>query len=176
MLDLEDLLALTILVGRVGDVGSTLFITPTLVLEANMLVRRFKWPMIVLSFTLCFAPYLDVHLGVMVAVPSLLVTASNLTRGWFARALGETEAKAVMLHAASRGSLSATLAMLTIATLFFSSAAFLLVYLSRGERSLEYWFGMGMLIYALAVGLHGSVFVTRLFREARRASSIANLA
>ena len=120
---------------------------------------------------MCFVPYLDVRFGVMVAVPSLLVTASNLTRGWAARALGETEVKAFMLRAASRGSLGVRLGMLSIATLFFSSAALLLFYLSNGEDTLEYSFGIGMLIYALAVGFQGSVFVTRLFREARRAPS-----
>src|SRR5215831_21256130 len=83
---LPHLLALVILFGRLGDVGSTLFVTPTLLLEANAIVRRFKWLPIMLGFALCFVPYLDVRLGVMVAVPSLLVTASNLSRGWVARA------------------------------------------------------------------------------------------
>jgi hypothetical protein len=173
---LDHLLALTILLGRIGDVGSTLFITPNFVLESNAIARRFKWPTIALGFVLCFAPYVDIHLGVMVAVPSLLITASNLSRGWFARALGEVETEALLLRAASRGSLRTTLSMLAVATLFFCLAGLLLLYLSDGEESLEYWFGLGMLVYAVAVGGHGSIFVTRLFRRARRARVNENAA
>jgi hypothetical protein len=169
MPDLTHLLAVTILVGRIGDVASTLFITPTLALEANLIARRFKWPTLALGFVLCVAPYIDVHLGVAIAVPSLLVTASNLSRGWLARALGEAETKQMLLRAAARSSLRTAGVMLALATLFFSAAALLLCYLSEVD-SLEYWFGIGMLIYAIAVAVHSCVFVTRLFREARTAA------
>jgi hypothetical protein len=173
---LPHLLALVILLGRLGDVGSTLFVTPTLALEANVIVRRFKLVPIVLGFALCFVPYLDVRLGVMVAVPSLLVTASNLSRGWMARAIGEKEAKALLLCVARRASLPVTLGMLAIATAFFCSAALLLCYLSEDWDSLSFWFGAGMLVYAIAVGGHGSIFVTRLFREAAATQDIKNAA
>ena len=163
---LPHLLALVILFGRLGDVGSTLFVTPTLLLEANAIVRRFKWLPIMLGFALCLVTYLDVRLGVMVAVPSLLVTASNLSRGWVARAIGEKEAKAFLLHVARRASLRLTLGMLATATGFFCVAGLLLCYLSEGWDSLSFWFGAGMLAYAIAVGVHGSIFVRRIFREA----------
>src|SRR6267143_684690 len=84
---LENGLALIILVGRLGGVLSTLFVTPNLVLEANPVVRRFKWPTMIAGFALCVVPYFDILLAIMVAVPSLLITASNLTRGWMATRL-----------------------------------------------------------------------------------------
>jgi hypothetical protein len=168
---LVHIIALLILLGRIGDVASTLFITPHLVLEANPVVRRFKWPTIVLGFVLCLAPYVDVGLGIMIAVPSLLVTASNLSRGWVSRAVGEKEAEAFLLRAAMRGSLATVLSMLGIATAFFILAAALLLYISEGSESLEYWFGIGMILYALTVGIHGSLFAARLFRKARQGAN-----
>ena len=58
-------LALLIFVGRLGDIWSTHFLTPNLVLEANPLVRRFKRSTFALGFLLCLVPYFDVNLGVM---------------------------------------------------------------------------------------------------------------
>ena len=80
---LEHVLALLIFIGRAGDVLSTLFITPSMVLEANPLARRFKWPTMILGFALCALPYFDIQLAIMAAVLSFLVTASNLGKdGW----------------------------------------------------------------------------------------------
>jgi preprotein translocase subunit SecF len=164
---LENGLALIILIGRLGDVLSTLFVTPNLVLEGNPVVRRFKWPTMVAGFAFCLVPYFDVHLAVMVAVPSLLITASNLTKGWMARALGEQEVEAIILRAAARGSLATTLTMVWTAALFVGLAASLLFWLSWSEDELALYFALGLLLYGLAIGIHSSFFFVRVFRRAR---------
>jgi len=166
-LSFADQLALVILLGRIGDVASTLFVTPTLALEANPVVRRIKWPTIALGFLLCAVPYLDLRLGVMVAVPSLLVTSSNLSRGWLARALGEEEMLDILQRAAARGSLRVALLMLWIALAFFLLAAGMLIYLVEDADALAYWFALGMVAYAAAVGVHGTLFLLRVFRASR---------
>jgi hypothetical protein len=165
---LENGLALIILIGRLGDVLSTLFVTPTLALEGNPVARRFKLPTMLAGFVLCIFPYLDVALGVMVAVPSLLVTASNLSRGWMARALGEQEVAAIILRAAARGSLATTLAMIWTAAMFVALAAGLLFWLSWNGDELTLYFAAGILLYGLALGIHGSFFFVRVFGRARK--------
>ena len=164
---LENGLALIILVGRLGDVLSTLFVTPNLVLEANPVVRRFKWPTMIAGFALCVVPYFDILLAIMVAVPSLLITASNLTRGWMAHALGEREVEAIVLRAAARGSLATTLAMVWTAVIFVALAAGLLFWISWDGDDLALYFALGLLLYGLAVGIHSSFFFIRVFRQAR---------
>ncbi len=173
---LAHILALVILVGRIGDVASTLFVTPKLILETNPIVRRFKWPTMVLGFALCLMPYFDIRFGVMVAVPSLLITSSNLSRGWVSRAIGEREMETFLLRAAARGSLRVVVSMLSVAIGFFLSAAGLLLYISRGPESLEYWVGVGMGAYAVVVGVHGSLFAVRLFHKARHGTQSVDAA
>ena len=165
---LEHVLAVLILLGRLGDVGSTLFITPTMLLEANPIARRFRWPVFALGFVLCAVPYYSVELAVVVAVPSLLVTASNLSRGWFSRAVGEKEMESLLLRAATKSSLAVGLTMTNLAAAFLLLAAGLLFVLSAGPQSWGYWFAAGMGVYAVAIGLHGSLFMVRLFRRASR--------
>jgi preprotein translocase subunit SecF len=164
---LENGLALIILIGRLGDVLSTLFVTPKLVLEGNPVVRRFKWPTMVAGFALCVVPYFDVLLAIMVAVPSLLITASNLSRGWMARALGEREVEAIILRAAARGSLATTLAMVWTAAIFVALTAGLLFWLSWNVDELAFYFALGILLYGLVLGIHSSFFFVRVFRRVR---------
>lgn len=162
---LEHGLALLIFIGRLGDVLSTLYVTPNMLLEANLLARRFKRTTMLFGFALCIVPYYDVQLGVMVAVPLLLVTASNLSKGWIARALGEKELERVVLRAAAAGSLVVTLSMCWLAAAFIMTAAAVLLWLS--DNGMVYWFGIGMGLYALAIAVHGSLFFIRLFHRAR---------
>lgn len=168
---LESTLALLILAGKLGDVCSTLFATPTLKLETNPLARRFKWSTIALGFALCVVPFIDVRVGVTVAVPSLLITSSNLARGWTARALGEDETEQLILRAARRSSLSTALSMLWLAAVFFAAAATLLLFVSAGAESLAFWFALGLLLHAIGISIRGTLFLLRTFRRAATAGA-----
>lgn len=163
---LEHGLALIIFIGRAGDVLSTHLVTPTMVLEANPIARRFKWPTFVLGFGLCAVPYYDVPLAVMVAIPSLLVTASNLTRVWMARALGESEMEALFLRTAARSSIKTALTMVWAAALFFVLAAGVLFWLSPDD-DIAWYFGLGLALYGFIFATHSSFFFVRIFRRAR---------
>ena len=170
---IEHSLALLIFIGRAGDVLSTLYVTPKLVLEGNPVVRRFKWPTIVLGFALCAVPYFHVPLAIMVAVPSLLVTASNLSRGWMARALGEREVEQIILRVAARGSLATTLTMYWTATAFVIIAAAMLLWLSQEDDERVQAFAIGLGLYGLAIAIHSTFFLVRMFRRARLAGGDA---
>lgn len=169
---LEHAIALVIFVGRAGDVLSTHLVTPNMVLEANPIARRFKWPTFVLGFGLCAAPYIDIPLGVMVAIPSLLVTASNLSRVWMARTLGEREMEALLLRTAARSSLAMALSLVWAAAFFIVLAASILVWLSPDD-DIAMYFGLGLALYGLALAIHSSFFFVRIFRRAREVTNNA---
>jgi hypothetical protein len=164
---LEHGLALLIFLGRAGDVLSTLYISPNLSLEMNPAARRFKWPIMILGFGLCAVPYFDVQLAIMVAVPSLLVTASNLSRGWMARALGDKEMERVVLRAAGSGSLPITLAMCWIAAVFILVTAGTLLWVAGGQGQAVFSFAIGIGVYGIALAIHGTLFYVRVFRRAQ---------
>ena len=161
----EHFLALLLLLARAGDIGSTYLATPTLKLETNPVVRRLRWPLAVLSLALCLVPYYNTAAAVMLLAPSLLVSGSNLSRGWVARAVGEEELLAFMRSAARRISAGKALGFTTGGGLFIVLAGGVLLLLSGGSTEWAYWFALGIVVYGLAVGLYGSLFVLRVRRE-----------
>jgi hypothetical protein len=157
-------IAAVVLVGRLGDIGSTWLATPKLALEANPVVRRLGWRFAWLTTLLALLPYYDVNLGVMVAVPSLMVTAGNLSRGWFARALGEHDYVALMQQAAKKSGLSSMIAFTLGSAGFMLAAGVLLLIVSR--QTITTYFALGVVAYALAIALHGSIAARRTHRAA----------
>jgi hypothetical protein len=65
----DTVLAILILIGRLGDIVSTYLVSPTLALEANPIVRRLGWRFAIATIVVAGIPYFDVSAGVMVAVP-----------------------------------------------------------------------------------------------------------
>ena len=167
--NLEHVLAFLILIARVGDIGSTYLATPTLKLETNPFARRLKWPMGVLSLGLCLTPYYNPALAVTVLVPSLLVSASNLSRGWVAHAVGEDEMLRFLERAVGRISRRKAVAFTLGAGSFVVLAGTVLLVLSGGQQTWAYWFAWGLLLYGVVIGVYGSLFVLRLHRIGRGA-------
>lgn len=168
---MQHIVAVLLLLARLGDIGSTYFVTPDLKLEANPLVRRFGWKFAWTTLVICLVPYVHVGAGFALTVASLLVTASNLSRSWVARAMGGDEYHAVMRAAASKSALGVAVAS-QLASTFVLAAAGVLLLLSdfvdyvMGEEFVL-WFGIGMIAYAIAIAFHSTLFTVRLFRSVR---------
>lgn len=162
-----------VLLGRLGDIGSTRLITPTLRLEANPVVRRLGWWFAWSTLLVAAIPYFSPQIGVAVLAASLMVTASNLSRGWVFRALGEAESEEFMLRIAARSRRGTALAFLLAGTLFVILAGVVLMWLSGSIRYASFWFAVGLVIYGLALGIHGSAYIVRLFRRARAMTPVA---
>ena len=168
-LKLEHLLCGFILISRLGDIGSTFLVTPTLKLEANPIVRRLGWPFALLTLLVCFVPYFSTSMGIIILVPSLMVSASNTARIWFYRTYGESEARDLFYQLARKSKLSQALLTSIVSALFVSLVGVLLVLLCPDPgKDWGYWFGIGFLAYALAIGFYGCLSFIPIFRQARR--------
>lgn len=161
------ILAVGVLLSRLTDLGSTYLVTPELALEGNEFVRRFRWPYAILTLALCFVPYLDPGLGVMVLVTSLLVSAANIRNAWLVRALGETRYLELLRTAAARSGRRAVFASVLASALLVSLAGLLLLNFYP-TPSWGWYFALGLLAYAGAMALHGSTFAVRLFASRDR--------
>jgi hypothetical protein len=102
MPQLTHVIAFLLLLSRIGDIGSTYLITPTLKLEANPIVRRLKWRFAIATLLMAAVPYYSLPAGVTLLITSLLVCASNCSRIWIARTLGEAEYHLFLVRVARR--------------------------------------------------------------------------
>jgi len=159
-------LAALVLVSRLADVGSTYLASPGLLLEANPIARRIGWPFAMLTLGVCLLPYYSTATGVAVLTVSFLVAGSNLSRCWVMRALGEREYRTMLERAVSRARLSTTVAFILASASCPAVVGALLVSLSAATEW-GYWFGIGIVLYAIGIGFYGTLFAFRLFRRAR---------
>ena len=160
-------LAVLVLLSRLGDIISTRLISPTLRLEANPLARRLGWRFAWVTLIVALVPYYSTALGVMILSASCLVSASNLSRGWIVRAVGEAEYEALILRAAQLSRRTAALGFVLAAAGFVLIAGLTLMWFSGSPVVWGFWFGLGIVVYGGAVALHGSLYVVRVFRRVR---------
>jgi hypothetical protein len=165
----EHVLCILILISRLGDVISTHLVTPKLKLEANPLVRKLGWPFAIFSLLICLIPYWNTAAGIIVLIPSLLVSAANTSKIWFARAYGEQEYVELIQEVARRSKLSHALAGTIVSALFIAMVGLVLLFLCPNPGTdWGYWIGWGVLTYAFVVGFYGSLSFIRIFRMARK--------
>lgn len=160
------IIAALLLIGRLGDILSTRLVSPTLRLEANALARRLGWRFAWATVLIALLPYYSVALGIAALAVSLMVSASNLSRGWVYHALGEAATDEFLLSVARQGRLRTALAFLFSGSAFVVVAGVVLMWLSGSSGTASFWFGVGIVVYGLAIALHGTTFVVRLFRRA----------
>jgi hypothetical protein len=163
--NVENILAVLILLARLGDIGSTYLATPTLKMESNPLMRLGGWRLALLTMLACLIPYFSAPLGVTMLVLSLLVTGSNLSKGWLMRALGEEGYQAVLRTAAERSSLPVALGFVLGSAASVAFAGMILLFVSGGPESWAYWAASGVTVYALAIAVYGALSAVRLFKS-----------
>jgi hypothetical protein len=171
---LAHVLCALILLGRLGDIISTWLITPRLDLEANPLVRKLGWRFAVLTVLLCFVPYASPILGVMLVPPFLMVSGSNISKIWMVRAVGEKAVLQNSVQAARNSTFRGAVTCALLSGNLFILTGLVLVYLVRLEvpRTQVSWlaeyFGYGIATFGLAILIHGTFYLRRIFRLAAK--------
>jgi hypothetical protein len=167
--NLKLILAILILIGRIGDIGSTYLVSPGLHLESNPVMKRLRWPFACLTLLVCALPYWSIGTGIVVLVASLLVSASNSTKIWLARAMGEEEYLALLMRMAARAKPVPSLVFSLLPALFMAILALTVMYLyPNPDTDLGYYVGLGILGYALVVAIYGPTTFLR-YRKAAHA-------
>jgi hypothetical protein len=164
--NLPHVLFALLLVARAGDLGTTYLMTPALVLESNPLVRRFGWRFALVTSVVCLVPYVSMQIAVSLLVASLLVAAGNAARVWSARTLGEQAQLDLMISLARRSRLSHAVSGVLASAFFMALVGVVVLLFYSSPRSWGFWIGFGVVGYAAVIGVHGSLFMIRLFRKA----------
>ena len=162
-------LAILILISRLGDIGSTYLASPNLELESNTVIRRWRWPFAILTILVFVTPYWDIGSGIVIMVASLLVAASNSSKIWLIRAMGETEYFALMVRMAGRAKPVPSLIYSLMPALFMTILGETVIFLYPSEKTdLGYHVGLGIVGYALVVAIYGPL----TFLRYRKASQV----
>lgn len=158
---------------RIADVWTTYLVTPTLKLEANSLVRRFGWRFALLTIAVGLLSYVWPPLGVVIFTASFLVAASNASKIVTAKALGEQELVALLHRALLDTPLWPGLLFLIMPGIFIGVIGGSLLFFYREANEWAYYFGVGMLMYSLAVFIWYPIQYYRIRKEARNKSNKA---
>lgn len=164
----EHLIAALVLVSRLGDVGTTYLVSPSLKLEANPLARRLKWPFALASLGLALLPYWSVAMALIVLVPSLLVSASNAAGAWLVRAVGEEDYARLSAQAAASARLLPALFMLMLPPFFITLLGLtILLFYPDPDLDYGYYLALGVFGYALALIVYRPLAFFRMRRIGR---------
>ena len=164
----DHVIAFLLLIARIGDIGSTYLVTPRLKLEANPIVRRLGWPFALLTILICLAPYWSVPGGIILLVVSLLVSASNSSKIWFIRTMGEEEYYQLVLNLTARAKLGSSLLFLLLPAFFMGLLGGTVIFLYPDPNYFwGYYFGEGVLVYAAVIAIYSPLTFLRLRRKNR---------
>ena len=158
---------------RLADVWTTYQVTPTLKLEANAIARRFGWRFALLTILSGLLPYYSAPLGVVLFTMSLMVSASNASKIVMAKALGEDELAALTQRALAATPAWPGLLFLVMPGFFIATLGGSLLLFYPDPAEWGYYFGLGMLVYALAIFVHYPSAYFRVRREAAKKRDIA---
>jgi hypothetical protein len=168
---LKFILAMLILVSRLADIGSTYLASPKLELESNTVIRHLRWPFAVLTILVCIIPWWDVGSGIVIMVASLLVAASNSSKIWLIRAMGESEYRALLVRMAFRAKPLHSVIYSLMPALFMGILGGTVMLLYPNETSDPgYHVGLGIAGYALVVAIYGPLTFLR-YRKAGMAQA-----
>jgi hypothetical protein len=116
--NLVHVVALATLVSRLGDIGTTYIVSPTLRVEANPIARRLGWRYIFATAVIALIPYRSIHGGVLVLTASFLIAASNASEAMLARFMGEENYAALNREAIRKTPVLLGLSLLCLPAIF----------------------------------------------------------
>ncbi|MEZ5541902.1 MAG: hypothetical protein R3F42_07650 [Pseudomonadota bacterium] len=155
-------LALLILLARIGDIGSTWLASPRLELESNTLIRRLHWPFALLTIGVFIIPWWDVGAGIVIMVASWLVAASNSSKLWLIRAMGESEYRMLLSRMAAGARPLPSVIFSLMPAGFMCALGATVMYLYPDETTdYGYHVGLGIVGYALVVAIYGPLTFLR---------------
>jgi len=149
----DHFLFIVLLISRIGDILTTYIATPNLKLEGNPLVRKLRWPFAIISIFVAFVAYIDLDLALTVAVVFLLVCASNASKMWMMRVLGEDEYLKLYYGLVQKASLGFSLVCLWAPPFFFLVLGIALRAFTEGAGRHA---ADGFLFYALVLGFYNT--------------------
>jgi hypothetical protein len=162
---LVHVVAFATLISRLGDIGTTFLVSPTLRLEANPIARRLGWKYTFATAGLALLPYYSIHGGIVVCTASFLAAASNASEAMLARFMGEEKYAALNREAIQKMPVLLGLSLLCLPAFFFMMLGLMMLILfPDSSNGWGFDIAMGTMLFASALLI---LYPIRFFSERR---------
>ena len=165
--NLNHLFCILLLIGRLGDVVSTYFATPNLKLEANPLIRKFRFPFAVATIFICLVPYWNLGFGLALMIGSYMISFMNISKLWFLKTLGEDRAFKLQMYVAQNSNLRLPVVLSLIACSFLAAIGVICLLFYPRAHDWGFYFGIGFIGFAVAIHIHAVIYFRRIFKASK---------
>lgn len=162
----DHLLFALLLFARASDIFTTWLATPRLAHEANPVTKKFGWWFGVATVLLSFSAYVSESFALALLGISLCVCASNASKLWLMRTLGEAEYHALLLTLMRRSGLAQALMLNCFPALFYLVLGLFICFVDA-EPSRGYYLGMGIWAFGVAILVFYPVRYYRVYAASR---------
>lgn len=139
-----------LLFARCGDIFTTWLASPKLQHEANPVTVKFGWFYGAATIALSVVAYWSEPFALALLSISLCVSASNASKVWIMRTLGETDYHSLVVSVMQRSSLGKALTFNCMPAVFYFALGGM-IHIVEGEETRAYYLGTGILAYAMAI-------------------------
>lgn len=155
---------------RCGDILTTWLATPTMRLEANPIAKKLGWVFAVATIFTCFTAYVSQPLALALLGISLCVCASNASKLWMLRTLGEEEYLALQVATLRRSGLTKALIYNCSPALFYIALGLIMRFVDGDPITWGYHLGTGVFAFGIAILVFYPRKYYRLYKESLTAS------
>jgi hypothetical protein len=160
-----------LLFARTGDVLTTWWATPKMRLEANPVVKKLGWLYAIATIFTCFLAYYRLSLAFVLLGASLCVCASNASKIWMARTMGEDAFHKHSVELIKRSGLASAIFFNCLPALFYIVLGLTFRFLDSEPYTWGYHLGTGIFAFGIAILVFFPRKIYRLYVESKRNTS-----
>jgi len=156
---------------RVGDVLTTWLATPTMRHEANPIAKKLGWTYAVATIFTCLFAYYNRAVAFALLGISLCVCASNASKIWVARTMGEEAYHAQSLALLRNSGLASGIFFNCLPAVFYIVLGLVFRFLDDEPRTWGFHLGTGVMAFGFAILVFYPKKFCRLYAETRSNSN-----
>ena len=157
-----------LLISRLGDVLSTLFATPKLKFESNIIAKKLGKPYMFLTLLISFVAYYDIAISIVILIPSLLVSASNISKIWIIRTFGEDNYYELIIKLIKKDGVIKLILLNILSSFFIILIAVIMFILYPKQQDWGFWIAYGFLLYGIIIIFWGTLNTTIIYFKTKK--------
>ena len=161
----DHVLCAVLFMARSGDILTTWLATPTMRFEANPIAKKLGWVYAIATIFTCFIAYFSEPMALALLGISLCVCASNASKIWMLRTLGEKECHGLQVAMIRRSGLVPALIFNCLPAVFYVALGLIMRFVDGDPITWGYHLGTGVFAFGIAILVFYPGKYYRLYKE-----------